>query len=67
MLNWIWLFPNLILASRDGSNTYKTAIINANSEIIQVSDRFHLLKDLSNYCILEIRKIFNGKENVDEV
>lgn len=65
--NWLCSFPNLILVSRDGSNIYKTAINTANNEIIQVSDRFHLIKNLSNFCKLEIGKLFNGRILVDEI
>lgn len=48
--NWLKTFPNLELVSRDGAICYKSAIDGTNNDIVQVSDRFHLLKNLSSYC-----------------
>lgn len=45
---WLSLFPNLEVVSRDGSVSYNSAIKKANETIIQVSDRFHLLKGLTD-------------------
>jgi len=47
---WLKTFPNLELVSRDGALCYKNAISEANKDIMQVSDRFHLLKNLTSYC-----------------
>jgi len=35
--------------SRDGSVIYNNAIANAHPEALQISDRFHLLKNLTSY------------------
>lgn len=43
-------FPNLELISRDGSIVYNKAIKDAHPKSIQVSDRFHILKNLTDYC-----------------
>lgn len=48
--NWLKSFPNLRVISRDGSITYNNAITDAHPNAIQVSDRFHLLKNLTSYC-----------------
>jgi len=45
---WLKTFPSLRYVSRDGSVTYKSAITRANKKIIQISDRFHLLKGLTD-------------------
>lgn len=45
---WLKTYPNLEIVSRDGSISYKRAIQDANVNIIQVSDRFHLLKGLTD-------------------
>lgn len=45
---WLSSFPNLEIVSRDGSVSYNNAIKQANEEIIQISDRFHLLKGLTD-------------------
>ena len=48
--SWLESFPNLKVISRDGSITYSSAITAAYPNVLQVSDRFHLLKNLSSYC-----------------
>lgn len=45
---WIASFPNLQIVSRDGSVSYHSAVKQANADIIQISDRFHLLKGLTD-------------------
>lgn len=45
---WLSSFPNLEIVSRDGSVSYNSAIKQANEAIIQISDRFHLLKGLTD-------------------
>lgn len=44
---WLKTFPNLSVVSRDGSASYRKAIEDAGAEITQVSDRFHLVKGLT--------------------
>lgn len=53
-------YPNLKVVSRDGSPTYAAAITEANPEIIQVSDRFHLLKGLTEACKYVIQGLFKA-------
>jgi len=57
--NWLKKFPNLKIISRDGSNTYRSAIEKANENIIQVSDRFHIVKALSEYSVKYIEKNYS--------
>ena len=45
---WLKTFPSLRYVSRDGSLTYKSAITQANENITQISDRFHLLKGVTD-------------------
>lgn len=45
---WLMTYPNLKIISRDGSVSYNYAIKQANKNIQQVSDRFHLLKGLTD-------------------
>lgn len=47
--NWLRTFPILKLVSRDGSTTYHNAIACAHPNAVQVSDRFHLFKNLIDY------------------
>jgi predicted transcriptional regulator len=45
---WLRGFPQLQFVSRDGSIGYKSAITQANEKITQISDRFHLLKGVTD-------------------
>ena len=53
---WLKSYPNLKVVSRDGSITYKNAIEVSHPKAIQVSDRFHLLKNLTGYAMDYLRK-----------
>ena len=64
---WLRQYSNLKIVSRDGSNIYKLAIELANPNIIQVSDRFHLIKGLSEAIREEIKKILPRQIVLDEV
>lgn len=44
---WLKQYPNISVVSRDGSAAYSAAITQAHPNAVQVSDRFHLLKNLS--------------------
>lgn len=41
-------YSNLELVSRDGANSYKKAIDNTDNKIVQVSDRIHILNNLTS-------------------
>ena len=56
---WLKKFPNIKIASRGGSTTYRSAIEKANSSIIQVSDRFHEIKALSETLEKCVRRLYN--------
>jgi transposase len=45
---WLKTYPNICIVSRDGSTMYAKAISTAHPGAIQVSDRFHLLKGLTD-------------------
>lgn len=47
VIEWLKQYPNIPVVSRDGSRTYSAAIADSHPEAIQVSDRFHLVKNLS--------------------
>ena len=44
---WLATFPNIQVVSRDGASTYSSAATKAHPDAIQISDRFHLVKGLS--------------------
>jgi transposase len=54
---WLVTYPNIQVVSRDGSAGYATAIRKAHPTAVQVSDRFHLIKNLSECAKQHITKI----------
>lgn len=44
---WLSTFPNIEVISRDGASTYSSAISSSHPDAVQISDRFHLIKGLS--------------------
>lgn len=44
---WLASFPNIQVVSRDGASVYSSAATDSHPTEIQVSDRFHLIKGLS--------------------
>ena len=61
VVKWLKSYPNLQVVSRDGSITYKKAITLSHPKAIQVSDRFHILKNLTSYCKDYLMKYFKPK------
>jgi len=57
---WLATFPNIRVVSRDGSQQYAAAIRQAHPDAIQVSDRFHLIKNLTDYAKQCISKIVSA-------
>lgn len=45
--DWLKEQPKVYIVARDGSNTYKAAITSISPDIVQVSDWFHLVQNLS--------------------
>ena len=64
---WLRSFPNLELILRDGSIVYNKAIKDAHPKSIQVSDRFHILKNLTDYCKQYIKRIFKNKIEIGKL
>lgn len=48
VVKWLSSFPNLEIVSRDGSVSYHSAVKQVNEKIVQISERFHLLKGLTD-------------------
>jgi len=57
---WLATFPNIKVVARDGSSQYAAAIKQAHPMAIQVSDRFHLIKNLTEYAKQHISKILSS-------
>lgn len=64
---WLASYPNLDVVSRDGSITYKNAITQSHPNAIQVSDRFHILKNLTSYSKDFLKKHLSNRVIVDEL
>jgi len=58
---WLAEYPNLRIVSRDGAQQYAAAITKAHPYAIQVSDRFHLLKNLNDRTTDVFQKLFQGR------
>jgi len=62
---WLKTFPNIKVVLRDGSITYKNVISKAPPKAIQVSDRFHLLKNLTTYAKDYLMKVLKAKVPIE--
>lgn len=58
---WLCSYSNLQVVSRDGARTYASATSNSHPDALQVSDRFHLLKNLSEAAEKYIRRLFPSR------
>jgi predicted transcriptional regulator len=58
---WLEGYPNLRVVSRDGSQIYAAAIAQAHPKAMQVSDRFHILKNLNEKATQAFQKLFQGR------
>ncbi|MHB8065929.1 MAG: ISL3 family transposase [Ruminiclostridium sp.] len=61
---WLKTYPNIQVVSRDGSASYASAINKAHSSAIQVSDRFHLLKNLTEYAKEFLTNLLNVRVEI---
>jgi len=61
---WLKGYPNIQVVSRDGSQTYAAAIRSAHPNAMQVSDRFHIIKNLSERAKLCFQKLFPGRVSI---
>lgn len=55
------------MISRDGSIIYKNAISKVHPLLIQVTDRFNLLKNLTSYCKDYLKTKFNTYVKIDNI
>lgn len=58
---WLKTYPNIKVVSRDGAITYAKAITESHPKAIQVSDRFHLLKNLTDAAKSRITSLLGSK------
>ena len=58
---WLEEYPNLRVVSRDGSHSFASAILASHPGAVQISDRFHLVKNLADYATDALQKLFQGR------
>ncbi|POZ93212.1 MULTISPECIES: transposase [Petrotoga] len=63
---WLKGYENIQMVSRDGSISYKKAIEKAHPDAIQISDGFHLIKNLMDYCKEYIYQKFSTSLVIEE-
>ena len=59
---WIASHPEIRLVSRDGSQRYRKLIDAASGDIVQVSDRFHLMKNLRDVSVELIKNLLGERK-----
>ena len=64
---WLKKFKNITVVSRDGSTTYNSATTNAHPNAIQISDRFHILKNLTEYGKAYLKRLLKNKVELSVV
>lgn len=66
---WLKEFKNIDTVSRDGAVTYNAAINKAFPKATQISDRFHLLKSLTEHLKIELKRLVKKSINIysDEI
>ena len=57
---WLKTYPNLEIISRDGSIVYKSSSDKAHPKVKQVSDRFHVLKNLTDYATDALKRLLKS-------
>ena len=62
---WLKTYPNIRIVSRDGSTMYSKAVSIAHPGAMQVSDRFHLLKGLTDAARVYINGIIATRVRVE--
>lgn len=60
--DWLKAHPEIRLVTRDGSMSYESIIRKALPDTLQVSDRFHLIKNLRETMVGNIRKRMEQSE-----
>ena len=62
--NWLKTFHNIEVISRDGAITYAFVATNSHPDVIQISDRFHLIKGLSEVVCKYIFREFPARVEI---
>ncbi len=60
--DWLSAHPEIKLVTRDGSQSYADIITAASPDIVQVSDRFHLIKNLRDTAVDLVKDLMGRKK-----
>lgn len=63
---WLETYSNLEIISRDGGIVYKSSSDRAHPKAKQVSDRFHILKNLMEYATDALKRLLKSHINISE-
>lgn len=63
---WLSSYPNLEVISRDGGIMYKSASDKSHPKAIQISDRFHILKNLTEYAKSALQRILERQVKIED-
>ena len=63
---WLKSYSNLEVISRDGGIMYKSASDKSHPKAIHVSDRFHILKNLTEYAKDALKRLLKKQINITE-
>ena len=63
---WLKTYPNLEIISRDGGIIYKGASDKAHPKAKQISDRFHILKNLTDYAKDVLKRLLKKQIKINE-
>ena len=62
---WLSTYPNILMISRDGASGYASAGAKAHPDAVQVTDRFHLLKNLAEVVERYIKNKFPSRVGIE--
>ena len=64
---WLATYPDIRVVSRDASGAYAAAIKQAHPDAIQVSDRFHILMNLTEHAKKHIAKTVTANFRISQI
>ena len=62
---WLKTYPNLEFITRDGGIMYKSASDKAHPKAKQISDRFHVLKNFTDYARDVLKRLFKKQIKIE--
>ena len=65
VIKWLKQFSGIKVFSRDGADFYANAISAVFPDALQVMDRFHILKHLTDYCKKFINRMISAYEPIE--